>query len=371
MLKQLRTMAGAALLLAGCATAPEPAPQPGRETEQPERPVETRPTDAPLRVGVIVSGTGSLKQYGDLVLEGARVAAEANSTARRSVELVVRDDGGTTAGAERALRELEQAGVRAVVGPLIDDALVAAARARGSDDLVLISPMAVSDPAGVRNAYALNVVDERGAAALGEYARRWNTVGVLYARTPEGERQARAFVQAYNAGGRGAVIDAAFVPTSTNVTPQLNRLRSSSVQAIFFPGSERELQIVLPQIEYAGLQNVQLLGTEGWLSDAARAASPRTLQGAIVATPLNRQSSDVAWSEFVERYEALHRRSLTSPVAALGYDAASLALRALTSGSSSVTDFRGATGVLSLRSGVVTRRPFLVRLDAGRLVPID
>jgi hypothetical protein len=67
----------------------------------------------------------------------------------------------------------------------------------------------------------------------------------------------------------------------------------------------------------------------------------------------------------------MHRRSLTNPVPALGYDAATLALRALTSGNSSVTDFRGATGVLSLQSGTVTRRPFLVRIDGGRLVPIS
>ena len=67
----------------------------------------------------------------------------------------------------------------------------------------------------------------------------------------------------------------------------------------------------------------------------------------------------------------MHRRSLTNPVPALGYDAAVLALQALTSGNSTVRDFRGATGVLSLQSGTVTRRPFLVRIDGGRLIPIN
>jgi ABC-type branched-subunit amino acid transport system substrate-binding protein len=359
----------AALLLAtGCATTPAPAPIPGGEDAPrvPDRAEEPRRTEAPLRVGVIVSG-GTLKQYGDLVLEGAQVAAAGAQTARRDVELIVREDDGTAAGAERALRELEQAGVRVVVGPLVDEALLAAARARGNDGLVLISPTAVADPAGVRNAYALNVVDTRGASALGEHARRWNTVGVLYARTPDGDRQARAFTDAY-AGSSRTIVDAAFAPNATNVTQQLTRLRSAGVDAIFFPGTDRELQIVLPQIEHAGLASVQMLGTESWL--ALRGGPQRVLESAIIATPLNRESSDVAWSEFVESYEAMHRRSLTSPVAALGYDATVLALRALSSGNAGVTDHRGATGVLSLRSGVVTRRPFLVRIEAGRLVPI-
>lgn len=377
MLKQIRMMAAALVVFStACATAPaegpRPEPRPGEEPPV-EEPVEPGRRDAPLRVGLIVSSTGSslLSQYADLIMEGVRVAEAAASTPRRDVELVVRDDGGTAAGAERAVRELEQEGVRVIVGPLVDEALLAAARARSSEDVVIISPTAVSDPFGVRNAYALNVVDTRGAEALGEHARRWAHVGVLYSRLPEMSRQARAFINAYSRGGHGAVTEAAFPAGATNVTDQLTQLREAGIEALYFPASESEIQSILPQLEYAGLDGVQMLGNESWVSDAARRAPQRVLQGAIIATPLLEQSSDVAWQEFVERYETMHRRSLSNPVPALGYDAASLALQALTSGESSVTDFRGATGVLSLQAGTVTRRPFLVRIDGSRLVPIN
>ncbi|HSK19078.1 MAG TPA: penicillin-binding protein activator [Longimicrobiales bacterium] len=376
MLKYIRMMAAALVVFSSaCATAPpegtRPEPPAGEEP-RPDQPEEIR-REAPLRIGLIVSSTGSsvLEQYADLVMEGVRVAEDAASTPRRDVEVVVRDDGGTTAGAERAVRELEQAGVRVIVGPLVDEALIAAARARSSDDVVIISPTAVSDPFGVRNAYALNVVDTRGAEALGDYGRRWSHVGVLYSRAPESSRQARAFIDAYSRGGRGAVTEAPFASGATNVTAQLTQLREAGVEALYFPASEREIQSILPQLEYAGLDGVQMLGNESWVGDAARRAPPRVLQGAIIATPLLQESSDVAWLEFVSRYENMHRRSLTNPVPALGYDAAVLALQALTSGNSTVRDFRGATGVLSLQSGTVTRRPFLVRIDGGRLIPIN
>ena len=65
-----------------------------------------------------------------------------------------------------------------------------------------------------------------------------------------------------------------------------------------------------------------------------------------------------------------HRRSLDHPLPALGYDAARLAARALTAGNVSVRDYRGATGVLTLNDDSVTRKPFLVRIQAGRLVPV-
>jgi ABC-type branched-subunit amino acid transport system substrate-binding protein len=359
-----------AVVLAACATLPpEPAAEPP--------PVEVRPADpvreAALRLGVVVSQTGSpvLERYAELVLEGVRLAAEQEGTPRRQVELVIRDDGGTAAGAARAVRELEQAGVRAVVGPLVEDALAAAAAARSSDAVLIISPTAVVDPLGPRNVYALNVVDTQGSTALGEYARRYARVGVLYARTPEGTRQARAFMDAYSRDGHGTLRESGFDPGTTNMSAPLARLQEARVQAVFFPGTDRELQVVLPQVEYFGLSGVQLLGTENWVSDAARTLPQRVLEGSVVAIPLWRESGDVAWRDFVAAYEAQHRRSLENAVPALGYDAAVLALRALSTGATPVQDFRGATGRISLQGDVVTRRPFLVRIEAGRLVPVN
>jgi ABC-type branched-subunit amino acid transport system substrate-binding protein len=368
-----RTALGGALLAlmaAGCATAvPEAADTP-RPAEPQARPAEPA-REAPLRVGVVVSTTGSpvLQRYAELVLEGARLGADQQSTARRAVLLEVRDDGGTTAGAARAVRELEQSGVRVIVGPLVEDAVAAAAAARGSDNTILISPTAVAEPAGARNVFALNIVDTRGAAALGEYARRFSRVGVLYARSPEGTRQARAFMDTYGRDGHGTVRDAGFDPGATNVSAPLGRLRDARVQAIFFPASERELQIVLPQVEFFGLADAQLLGTEIWLSEAARGVPERILEGAVIATALWRESPDLAWRDFVGVYENAHRRSLDNPVPALGYDAALLAVHALTTGGAAIRDFRGATGIISLAADGTSRRPFLVRIESGRLVP--
>lgn len=370
MLKQLRTgLLAITVSLAACATVPEVAepPRPA-EPEQPQ-PEQEPAREAPLLIGVVVSSSGSavLQRYAEMVLDGARVGAEQAGTARRQVELVIRDDGGTAAGASRAVRELEAAGVRHIVGPLLDEAVSAAAAARSGEGTLLISPTAVAQPVTTRNVYALNVVDARGAMALGEYARRYGRVGVLYPRSPDQTQQARAFMDAYRAGG-GSITDAGFDPGSTNVGAQLTQLRQAQVEAIFFPGTERHLQLVLPQIDYAGLGAVQMLGTEAWLSDAMRGAPQRVLEGAIVATPLWQESPEVAWQDFVQQYENRYRRSLDSPIAALGYDAVLLAARAASGQASG--EYRGATGVMSVQPDGITRRPFLVRIQSGRLVPV-
>src|SRR5690606_27333193 len=109
-----------------------------------------------------------------------------------------------------------------------------------------------------------NVVDTRGSEALGEYARRWSKVGVLYSRGPEGSQQAQAFIRQYSRGGHGEVVEAVFPTGASNVTEQLTLLREAAVEAVYFPATEREIQIVLPQMEYA-LTGVQLLGNESWI----------------------------------------------------------------------------------------------------------
>jgi ABC-type branched-subunit amino acid transport system substrate-binding protein len=356
---------GAVATSGACARRAE-APRPEPPAARPAEPARA----APLRIGVILSKTGSpvLQRYAELVLAGIEVGAEAEETPRRGVELVVRDDGGTPQGAARALRELEQEGVRVVVGPLVEEALAAAAAARTSEKTVLLSPTAVREPAGTPNVYALNSPDTRGATALGEHARRYMRVGVLYSRTNYGSEQARAFREAY--GASGELHEAVFDSGATNIAAPLRRLREAHVEAVFVPGSERELQTVLPQLEVFGLARVQLLGTESWLSDAVRNVPARVLDGAVVATSLWRESDAVGWNEFVRQYEARHRRTLDHPVPALGYDAARLAARALSDGDVAVRDYRGATGVLTLQNDSVTRRPFLVRFQAGRLVPV-
>lgn len=307
-----------------------------------------------------------MRQYGDAVLDGVRVGA---ATAGRDIELVVEDDGGTAAGAASALRRLQDAGVRAVVGPLTDDALAAAAAARTDGRMALVSPMAIADPDGPTGVYALNVVDARGASALGRYAQQYERVGVMHSRTPDGEMQAQAFIDAYGAGG-GTVTRVSFQSGTANLASELSRLRSARVQALYAPGSDRELQVVLPQIEYFGLTDIQMFGNDSYIGDAARGLPQRLLQGAIVATSLIRESDELAWRDFVSGYEGQYRRSLSSPVPALGYDAVLLAAL-LADGTREIIDFRGATGVITVRDDAVTRRPFLVRIDAGRLIPVN
>jgi ABC-type branched-subunit amino acid transport system substrate-binding protein len=371
-------------LLAACALgACTPArpevrePTPPAATPDVPRPVEAAP--APLRLGALLpaASDADLGPFGELVRQGIEIAVDQDD---RSIELVVLDHDGDTDSPAGLVRDLESRGVIGIIGPLLGDALASAAAARTDPLLPIISPTATERPAAP-NAYALNAGDMRGAEALAAWLGREGVgpVGTLYARTPQSEAEVQAFAAVLRQLGRDVAVQVPFAEGTTTFAQPLQRLRSAGVRAVYVAAAPRDIRQLAPQFEFYGLGGIQILGNESWAEpDVLRSVQPDHLEGAIVSVPLFRTSNRVAWEEFVGLYEAAYRRTLDSPYPALGYDAARLVLGAATGTSPRLADIartlagtedhRGATGVLDLHEGSVSRRPFLVRIRGGQPV---
>ena len=365
----------AAALLA-CAARPE-APVPPPAPPGPE-PAEEPARDDRTVIGAILpqSADATLRQYGELVREGVDIALADDTT---NVELVVVDDGGDETRAASLIAELESRGAVAILGPLLGEAVDAAAAARSDPDLAIISPTS-SDPPQGENVYTLNAEDTRGAEALARHAvaSGLTDVAILYPRDAGFVEQVRQFRTAVRDAGGRIVDEVSWAPGTTTFADQLERLRLSGARAVFVPSSDRDILQLAPQFAYYGLSAIQILGSEAWASEEVLNHLPAgQLEGVIAAVPFLQASDAVAWDEFVGKYEAAERRTLDSPYPALGYDAARLVLEAIgderrpdagdvAQRLAEAQDHRGATGVLSLTGGAVTRRPFLVRIQDGR-----
>lgn len=372
----------AAALLAACAAG---GPRGGEVARVPEG-AAREPEATPAVIGAILPRGGSpyLDRYAELILEGIELAiAEHEAAGGRRVRLEVREDGGDPERAAAAVVALEAAGALAMVGPLVPASVTAAATARGDSLPVLIDPLAAEPPA-VPNAYGLNAPDTRGAEALARYAAGagMRRVASLYPRSPEYRSQARAFAAALAAEGGTVVMEVAYDSGTTTFAEQLKALAEAEPQALYIPAPERDVHQIAPQITYYGLagSGVKVLGGEGWTAQSVRDQVPaRYLDGVVAVTPLPRSNPEVGWADLVARYEQRYRRSLDSPLPALGYDAARLILAAVDGGAASpadvarrilaLRDVRGATGVLSVEGGRIVRRPFVVRIVQGELVP--
>jgi len=337
-------------------------------------------------VGVLLpkSGPPALARLADQIEEGIRSAAAAAALPVR-VEIVVEDDRGTAAGATEGMRALEQAGAVVVVGPLVEPELSAAVSARVLP-IPLISPTAPDVVAGAENVYTLGGPDLEGARALARWAAGSgiSRVALLHPRGPGPEAEASAFTTAFRAAGGSVLGQFLYDQGTTHFETQLQSIEALLPDALVLPIPAEDVEIVAPQITFFGIDtlDVRILGTGGWTrQDVLDAVSTRHTDGVVAVTPdpIGPGGSPGAQA-LVRAYEALYRRTLRSPVPAVGYDAAALMLEALRGGARSPTNiaaalgrigaFPGATGQLGIENGRAVRGTELVCLHDRTMSPI-
>jgi ABC-type branched-subunit amino acid transport system substrate-binding protein len=345
-------------------------------------------------VGALLPRTGPdvLVQYGDLVLEGIRLAVrQAERQQGRSIELVVADDGGgSRTGA--ALAELERRGVAAVIGPLLPQQLFAVGTARTNPGLLMVSPT-IPDASELRNVYTVGGGDTRGAVELARYAVRlgMREGAILHARGPEHERRASAFAAEFQARGGRVLTTVPYDSGTTTYATEMRRIlsavgpdqRDGRPFALFVAAPDRDVPQIAPQVSFYGLDvaGARVLGDAVWASDVVRRlVANRDLEGVVAAASLPAdRATGVADPDFIELFEQAYRRSLSNVLPALGYDAAHMILQALPNQSVTpdavtrrfelLAEVRAATGTLSVRDARLVRTPHLVVIRNGRLEP--
>jgi branched-chain amino acid transport system substrate-binding protein len=342
--------------------------------------------DAPV-LGALLPSTGppTLTRYGEELSEGIRVAIEEErNRSRRAARLVAMDDGGTVAGAARRMGELESSNAVAVIGPLLDDALTAAAQARGSGT-VLLSPTARVLPGGVEGVYSLSGPDPGAGELLARYAAQAGLleVALVYPRVPGSTFEADAFRAAFSAEGGRIVRDISYPADATSFEDVMREVEGALPSALILPLQPRDIELVAPQVTFFGLDTlgIRILGTGGWTSDAVlERVDPRHTNGVVATTTGQVGLPSPTAQAFQQRYESVLRKSLVSEIPALGYDAARLLLQAMRGGSRSPGDlrraleriegFQGVTGTFSFRDGLLVRRQQLARIENRTLMPV-
>jgi branched-chain amino acid transport system substrate-binding protein len=340
-------------------------------------------------IGAILPLSGPLKAYGQMAEEGIRLAIdEYNQRHADQVTLIVRDDGDRYERARDLVRELERLGAMAIIGPLRAEGLEAAADGRRERDLLIISPTAPENLSFQRNTFSLWNTTERvtrDARALAAFAVKdlhLTRFGVMYPSTQEGRMQLAAFADAVRAWGGEVAASITYEDTATTFQEPMTYLRSASPQAIFAPASDATTIIQMsPQFSYYNLRGVQVLGDAEWSDPRVlRLVEPRFIDGTVIATFMDRSSPSVRWPQFVAMYERAYRKGLEENlVPALAYDATRMILASLPWGYprraaiarsfNRIRSLPGATGVLSVEHGAITRRPFLLQFKERNLLP--
>lgn len=303
-------LVGGALLLAGCG---------GEQT--------------PVRLGVALSirepGVAPAWRAAQLA---AREINAAGGIKGRQLELVVRDDHGSSDSAVVVATGLYESDVAAVIGPAYSSLTLASAPVYngGRRPVVQLSPSASSPSVTRAGDYTFRLCpsDLAYGAALAQFAgdRGLLRAAVLYVNDEYGRGMRQTFASEFSRlGGEVLELDP-FLASSPDVGPYLARIaRERRAQVIVLAANQSEGLPVLRQIRAARL-GLPILAGDGMVG--AERTDPVLMEGVMVASGYIPGTATEANRRFVSAYrQAFPRAGSPDQGAAATYDAVYLLAR--------------------------------------------
>jgi len=302
-------------------------------------------------VGVVLPLSGRYAPFGRMVQQGIELAAQLYGA--DAPELIVRDSRADMEHTEQVVRELIQAQrVMALIGPMMGEPAERAAKVAQQEGIpiILLSHWEGLPQLG-SYVFRHSLTAKQQAYALASYAvsaLQLQTFAMLQPENKLGDDFTRHFRNALKLLGGEVLYHRHYAPRSTDFRAALAPMVPEEVEksgktdgshsaeegstpaepevkfeALFIPDFADTIALLAPQLAFSSIENVQLLGINGWNSlDLLNQAGPY-VRGAIFADGFDPESSDI----FVQRFVTQYRKRYTAVptiLEAQGYDVANL-----------------------------------------------
>ncbi len=366
-------------------------------------------------VGVILPLSGRYATFGNLVRRGMELALLDPQNETESVDFIFRDSFAEPDQSAMAVSELvTEAGVLAIAGPLTGNASTAAAEEaqRFGVPIVSMSPragLAHIGPQVFRNF----MTSQLQVQALVRYAMEEQgktSFAVLYPENKLGRSMTDLFIEEVEMRGGLVAALQSYPETATDYRYQIKLLKGEDpnapeeddkpapaegegeeelseepplpFEAIFIPDDASRVAMIAPQLVFYGIEDMPLLGTNGWNSSELLQSAGRYLEGAVIVDGFFTGSPYPQVQEFIQLYQQTYGEA-PSFFEAQGYDIARILLSLLTRRDittrmdlqralSQLRSYSGATGTTSFNPyGDAEKDLFLLQVQKGQFVQIN
>ena len=343
-----------------------------------------------IRIGFVANLTGPNAALGVDGRDGAVLAVEKiNSEGGvngRPIELVIRDDLGTSKGAIAADGELiNDEHLRVIIGHMTSGTMTASWPQFKDSGVIYLSPT-VSTPQleGLDdNFFRVIVVNSFVAERLAHYAGAHlglKRIAIFYDTDNASytETYRDGFAENFTAYGGEIILSHAFSSSSSpDFKPVLADLKPASPDGIFIIASAFDTALIAQRVRLEGM-DLQLLGTNWSLTDDLIQNGGSAVDGIITVVSHDENSQLPAYLAFAERFNERFGRAPTF-AAGYGYESAMLLANALkdTGGTAdglktallATKNFPGVFGNISFdQYGDVQRTLYLIAVRDGRFV---
>lgn len=332
-------LASLALLLGGCEKKKtEPAPAGGGETAA-QGGAPTAPVDEnTILLGEVLSMTGGTATFGISTRNGIELAVkEANAAGgvkgKKLVTRVYDNQGKPEEAAQAVTRLITQDKPAIILGDVASSNSLAMAEKAQAAKVPMITPSSTNTSVTQKGDYIFRVcfIDPFQGFVMAKFARenlKANNVAVLQDnRSAYSIELADVFRRKFTEMGGKITGVESFSQGDTDFRAQLTAIKNTKPDAIYVPGYYSDVGIIARQARQLGLQ-VPMLGGDGWDSEKLFELGGSALQGSYFSNHYSPSNPDPRTQKFIADYKAAYG-AVPDALAALGYDAARVAIAAL------------------------------------------
>lgn len=377
-------------------------------------------------LGLAVPLSGSYASFGESVLRGATLALGIFSDPPGRYRVLVRDTAGDRKRGAKAVRELAEKGVRAIIGPMrsVVAAKAAPVAERAHVPLLTLAPRQDLHLLG-DFIFRLGISPSDQVDVLLDYAvgqKGYSRFAILYPKDDFGTTFKNLFWDQVQGLGATVVGVEGYAPDAVDLQTEIRKLiglhyitdeerellderdrlsrrpaeneerltELSSMDlppyvdfdALFIPDVARKVGLILPQLRFYDIRDVTFLGPSDWNDEKLVEIAGRDASGAVFAAAFYPKSQKPTIVDFVSRFRAAFGEA-PDLFAAQGYDAAVI-LRTLIDRAGQISReqlrrellfvnrFRGVSGLTAFDEDGGTRKELrLLTVHRGAILDLD
>lgn len=322
------------LALAGCAGGETSSDNPSNNSN-----ASVSSSDAdPIRIGIWTSLTGASAIEGELIENGARLAA-AQWNAKggingRQIEFVVYDDQSTTEGAVTATtRLIENDKVDAIIGSNLSNSIVATASLIEEAGIPFVG--SGTGTAWTKCGYhyifrgtVVNSFMNEGFVRVAAEEMGVKNAAFIWVETENGQTACADIKEYCNTYGVNIAYEGTYQSSDTDFTAQVTNTIKANPDGVMLFGLANELSLIVKQLRQAGYNGYIYMAEAGASVDlidvAGSAADGIIFTAAYVVPPEPSKATSELMKEMLEAYVDMYGEMPATDVAFRVYDGANL-----------------------------------------------
>lgn len=292
----------------------------------------------PIRIGIWTSLTGASAIEGELIENGARLAAaqwNANGGINgRPIEFIVYDDQSTTEGAVTATtRLIEQDKVDAIIGSNLSNAIVATADLIESAGIPFVG--SGTGTAWTKCGYnyifrgtVINTYMNEGFVKVAAEEMGVKNAAFIWVETENGQTASAAIKGFCDQYGVNLAYEGTYQSSDTDFTGQVTNTIAANPDGVFLFGLANELSLIVKQLRQAGYEGYIYMAEAGASVDlmevAGSAANGIVFTAAYIVPPTPEEATSELMRDMLTAYVEMFGEMPATDVAFRVYDGANL-----------------------------------------------